>query len=196
MPSRRPSFFLPILLFTAVLVLSGCAPYPPSTAPETAQPAQVEVTEPAVEAGPNLGAYQNDGLGFRLNMPEGFEASQPTPEEVLLLGPGEGHPGETRAAVFIFAEAANERTAEQVVEALIADTGPGFNITTSPTGIAGETALVVDGLPGQDANRQLFIVHAGVLYKMMFVPNSPQAPAYPEMEAAYAALTGTFAFTK
>jgi hypothetical protein len=141
-------------------------------------------------------AYQNDGMGFSLYLPEGYEASTPDPSEVFIQAPGEGHPGETRAAAFIFVEAANGRSAEQVVEAVKTELGSGFNLSTSAMNLDGEEALVVRGLPGQDTNRQVFVVHDDVLYKLMFVPDSPRAPAYLQMEDAYAMVTNTFHFTK
>ena len=52
-------------------------------------------------------------------------------------------------------------------------------------------------LPGQDFNRQLFMVHDDLLYHMMFVPDDPQAGAsYRQMEDAYAMIVNTFHFTK
>jgi len=72
--------------------------------------------------------------------------------------------------VFIQVEAASGRTAEQVAEAKISAAGQGFNITRQSFTVDGETAYQVDGLPGQDANRQVFIVHHERLYTLTFAP--------------------------
>ena len=62
--------------------------------------------------------------------------------------------------------------------------------------IDGEQAFVVTGLPGQDSNRQLFMVHNDLLYHMMFVPDNPQVDGYRQMEDVYAMIVNTFYFTK
>jgi hypothetical protein len=62
--------------------------------------------------------------------------------------------------------------------------------------IDGEPAYSINQLPGQDFNRQVFIVHNDVLYTLMFVPDSPQAPAYAQMEEVYAMIVSTLRFTQ
>lgn len=63
--------------------------------------------------------------------------------------------------------------------------------------IDGEKALVVKGLPGQDPNLQLFMVHNDLLYHMIFAPDDPQSVvAYRQMEDVYAMIVNTFHFAK
>jgi hypothetical protein len=146
--------------------------------------------------------YQNDALGFRVYLPKDSVVSTPTADEVMILAPGQGHPGQDRAAAFIFIEPANQRTVEQVVDAVKAETGPGFNITVTAMTIEDSQALVVSGLPGQDVNRQLFMVHGGQVYHMMFVPDIPNAQesniqeAYSKMEDIYAMVVNTWHFVR
>jgi len=140
--------------------------------------------------------YQNDLHGYSLYLPKGYQVIEANADEVVLLAPGEGDAGE-RGAAFIFVEPANSRTTEQVVEAVKAQQGPGFNISISPAmDIEGLQPLVVEGLPGQDVNRQLFVVRGDQLYHMTFVPDSPKAAGYPQMLDIYAMVTNTFHFTK
>ena len=139
--------------------------------------------------------YRNEALGFSLLVPPGFQAQQaPNAAQVMILAPGVGHPGEERAAAFITVEAANGRSAEQVAADEIAALGPGFNVTTGPAlDIDGAPALAVSGLPGQDANRQVFLVHNDRLYRLLFVPDTPQAgEAYQQMLLLYAITINTF----
>jgi hypothetical protein len=141
--------------------------------------------------------YQNEAYGYSLFLPKDIQVSQPDATEDLILAPGQGHPGQDRAAAFIFVEPADGRTAEQVVEALKAELGPGFNISTTAMGIDGVQALVVSGLPGQDSNRQLFMVHNDLLYHFTFVPDDPQlGDVYRQMEDIYAQVVNTFHFTR
>jgi hypothetical protein len=141
--------------------------------------------------------YQNDLHGYSLYLPKGYQVIEANADEVMLLAPGEGHPGTSRAAAFIFVEPANSRTTQQVVEAVKAEEGSGFNISIDPAmDIEGSQALVVKGRPGQDPNRQLFTVRGDKLYHITFVPDSPQAAGYPQMLDIYAMVINTFHFTK
>jgi len=139
--------------------------------------------------------YNNDRLGFGLYLPKGYQVSEPTENYVAIIGPQvPGHPG----GAYLFVELANGRTAEQVVEAVKAEQGPGFNIYIGTVmDIDGTQALVVNGLPGQDPNLQLFMVHNDLLYHIMFMPDDLQAgEAYRQMQNIYTTLVNTFHFTK
>lgn len=140
--------------------------------------------------------YQNDANGYSLFLPKDDEILEANATEVLLLAPGQGHPGETRAAAFIQVEPTNDRSVEQIVDAVKAEYPSGFNISIDPPMIIDDTkALVVNGLPGQDFNRQLFMVQNDVLYHMIFVPDNAQlGDAYQQMEDIYAMVVNTFHF--
>ena len=145
--------------------------------------------------------YQNDALGFSLYLPKDYELPDPNASTVFFLGPGVGHPDENRAAAFISVEPANGRTAEQVATQLAektkAEMGDGYTgAVITIMDIDGEPAYSVSGLPGQDINRQLFMVHNDLLYTLMFVPDSSQAAAYSQMEDVYAMIVNTFHFTQ
>ena len=70
-------------------------------------------------------------------------------------------------------EDAAGRTASQVADASIASVGPGFNINRFDMNISGERAVVVDGLPGQDSVRYVYINHNNRLYVLAFTPWMP-----------------------
>jgi hypothetical protein len=145
--------------------------------------------------------YKNDALGFSLYLPKNYEFPEPNASEVVFMGPGSGHPTENRVGVFITAEPANGRTAEQIATQLAAQTkaemGAGYSGgAVTAMSIDGEAAFSVSELPGQDINRQLFMVHDDRLYHMMFVPDSPRAAAYQQMEDAYAMIVNTWHFTR
>lgn len=133
-------------------------------------------------------AYTNAAHGYRLFIPKGFEVQQPTATQVVIIAPGEGH----NERGFISVEPANGRTAEEAANAV----ANAVKVeTTSVMGIEGQQAVILDRLPGQAPNRQVFIVNDGVLYKMMFVPRDELAGnAYIQMEALYATVMNTFHF--
>lgn len=145
--------------------------------------------------------YQNDALGFSLYLPKDYELPDPDASTGMFLAPGVGHPDENRAAAFFSVEPANGRTAEQVATQLAeytkAEMGEGYTgAAITVLDIDGEPAYFVSGLPGQDINRQLFMVHNDLLYTLMFVPDSPHAAAYSQMEDVYAMIVNTFHFTQ
>lgn len=146
--------------------------------------------------------FTDEANGYSVYVPKDYDVSQPNANEVVILAPGQGHPSEERAAAFILMEPANGRTADQVVEETKAELGPGFNIPPSTVwGIQGApgrgtAAYVVDGLPGQDSNRQVFMVYDDLLYRIMFVPDNPTAPAYTQMEDLFGMVINTWHFLR
>jgi hypothetical protein len=92
------------------------------------------------------------------------------------------------AWVSIETEAAAGRTAAQVADAQISSAGSGFNITRTEASVDGEPAVVVDGLPGPDSWRKVFIVHNQRLYTLTFLPWQPAvegAGQQPPLEGLY-----------
>jgi hypothetical protein len=141
-------------------------------------------------------SYKNDADGFSLYLPKDYQVTEPAANYVAIVAPqgNGGHPG----GAYLFVEPANGQTAEQAVEAVKTELGPGFNVSVGTVmDIEGTQALIVIGLPGQDPNRQLFMVHDDVLYHIIFAPDDPQAgEAYHQMEDVYAMIVNTFHFTK
>lgn len=144
--------------------------------------------------------YKNEIHGFSLYLPKEYEVFTPNDNYVSIVAPqgNGGHPG----GAFIFIEPANGRSAEQAADQALetakAQLGAGSTLSTSTVmGIDGVPAFVINGMPGQDSNRQLFMVHDDLLYRIMFSPDDPQVgDAYRQMEDAYAMIVNTFHFTK
>jgi hypothetical protein len=140
--------------------------------------------------------YNNVANGYSLYLPLGYEiTTQPDNAEVF-VAPGEGP---TRGMAYIKIEPAYGRTVEQVFEDVKAGLGGDFNLSSTTLWIDYNQALVVTGLPGQDPNRQIFIVHNDTVYHMTFMPDDPQAGegyqrAYQQMEDLYAMIVNTFDF--
>lgn len=62
-----------------------------------------------------------------------------------------------------------DQTLAQVADQVAADFA-GFELARRDVEIDGEPAVVLDGVPGQDLNRRLLVVHAGRLYDLTFIP--------------------------
>jgi hypothetical protein len=115
----------------------------------------------------------NTAQGYCLLYPTKYSTEAPG---YIVINPV-STPGDTLgdAWVSIDMEPAMGRTAEQVADEQIAAAGQGFNITRTKTRVAGEPAVVVDGLPGPDPWRKVFIVHDDRLYTLTFLPWQPGA---------------------
>ncbi len=146
-----------------------------------------------------IAPYKNDAFGFSLYLPKDYQVNQPNAVEIQIIAPQvSGVPG----MAFIFVEPANGRSAEQVAQSALDDAktvlGEGSTISIDQTlNIEGEPAFVLNHLPGQDINRQLFMVHNDLLYHMLFAPFDLQSGnAYLQAADAYAMIVNTFHFTK
>jgi hypothetical protein len=61
--------------------------------------------------------------------------------------------------------------------------------------VGGELGVVVDNVPGQDVNRQLFVVHNGRLYTFLFAPADDERPEMlAQMEDLYETVVDSFTF--
>lgn len=141
-----------------------------------------------------IAAFANAAHGYCLIYPESYVVEQPNPNEtVLVVGSLMNH---TDPRVSITVEAANGRSVDQVVDGLLAtfDTAA-FEIERSDTAIGGEEAIMLDHMPGQDVNRQLFVVHEDVLYHMMFTPfDASLGETFAQAEELFGMVTGSFVF--
>lgn len=141
-----------------------------------------------------VAAFANATPGYCLIYPESYVVEQPNPNEtVLVIDSLMNH---TDPRVSITVETANGRTAAQVVDGLLAtfDTAV-FEIERSETVIGSQAAIMLDNMPGQDINRQLFVVHDDILYHMMFTPfDASLGEPYAQAEELFGMVTGSFIF--
>lgn len=137
-----------------------------------------------------IAAFASATHGYCLIYPESYVVEQPNPYETVLVI--ESLMNHTDPRVSITVEAANGRTAAQVVDGLLAtlDTAV-FDIERSETVIGGEEAIMLDNVPGQDINRQLFVVHEDILYHMMFTPFDASST---QAENLFGMVTGSLVF--
>jgi hypothetical protein len=98
--------------------------------------------------------------------------------------------------VSLTVEDAAGRTLEQVADQVVTDyTIPGVESERTTITLAGEAAVVLDHLPGQDFNRRVLLIHEGRLYHFFFTPVDPaMADVFQKMEAFYETIIGSFRF--
>jgi hypothetical protein len=97
--------------------------------------------------------------------------------------------------VSIFAEELGSRSLEQYMDEFLAGF-EGFEIERTDLVVSGEEAVLLDGIPGQDFYRQVFISHHGLIYRLSFAPYDPTlTDTFPQAEQLYALVMDSFQFT-
>lgn len=93
-------------------------------------------------------------------------------------------------------EPANGRTLEEITAQRIADFA--FPDTQAETiTLGGQTATMLDNLPGQDVNRRVVAVHDGLVYDLVISRISPDyGPVGEEAEALHELITSSLQFTE
>jgi len=187
-----------ILLF---IIISACSQITETSLPtEILQPTKASsFTEVPANSTPT-GACPAETADLKLfiNTNDGYCLLYPTedttiPPFLIVINPT-GMPGDKPgdAWVQISVEAASGRTVVQVADEKITEAGDGFNITRSEILIDGRQAVVVDGLPGPDPCRKVFIVGNDHLYTLFFLPWIPNADGFSQLEKLYSSIIDSF----
>jgi hypothetical protein len=139
---------------------------------------------------------KNEAHGYCLLHPAAFESQQPNPDETVLFT---GSPQNVEGGrAYIEVSDAGGQPASEVAGGIVREVAanlPGWGVRRSMLELGGETAIVLDNMPGQDISRQVVAVHGGRLYRLTFVPADPaQATAYAEMEKLYKTVVDSFRF--
>jgi hypothetical protein len=135
--------------------------------------------------------FTSDRLGICFSYPEGY-TQIPYNDAVEIVAPGP-IPGSDEIGLFwLEVSDSQNRSAEDVADqelSYVAGLNPGRWTVT----LGGEQALVMDGMPGQNLVRRLYIVHQQSLYILTFSPtHSENKAAGEQMEALYAAITNSW----
>lgn len=196
-----------ILLFCA-LVLSACGPaglpsasianstpavtQEPVNESSTATPAENPAQPPVATQAQQ--EYTNLDFGFSLSYPAGYEVQSSFYHTIVFLAP-QGTPGH-RERAFLTVQRTFDRDAGWYADWMKEDNANlGTEISSAVIDIDGQQAIILGHLPGQDLNRQVFIVVRGNLYHLTFMPDDPQAgESYLQMESLYTAITNSLHF--
>ena len=142
---------------------------------------------PIAQTGDAL-AYRNDENRYCLLYPQSFVVMPP---RFIVFNPTNS-PGDVLgdAVVDIQVEPANERTADRAASDAISVVGEGFNIRMEQVVLDDTSAFVIDGIPGQDPMRNVYVVSHDRLYTITFMPWGNN----PELETAYELIMKTLHF--
>jgi hypothetical protein len=181
--------WLILTLLLTLLAQTACAPAATPTVP-------IPSTDTCPTETAELKLLTNAEDGYCLLYPAAYSTEIP---HLIIINPiipmAGDMPGD--AWVSINVEPTAGRTAAQVADAQITEAGTGFNITQSNVTVDGEQAVVVDGLPGQDSSRTVFIVSHERLYTLTFlpwVPNTDVAGQPTPLEELYTTIINTLHF--
>jgi len=204
-------FFKPNTLFSFVfavflcLVLAACSPtsplqatlqatVQPTTLPSTAAPTDTPTSAPAPLSTATMQTYTSPDFGYSLSYPDGYDLQQNYQHEIILMTQSTTTGHRERASLQV--EMAGGHTADWFathVQEENASLNP--NMTASTIEIDGQPAYVLDQVPGQDLNRQVFVINKDILYHLTFMPAHPdEGEAYQQMETLYAAVLETLRF--
>lgn len=139
-------------------------------------------------------AYKNEADGYCLLYPADYTVVQPNEDEtVILVGDVMNHM-DPRFSITV-TDAAG-RSTQEVADALTADYAPaGFDVNISTQTVAGEEAVILDNLPGQDINRRVVMVHNGRIYSFFITPLGEDLGERAEhTEALYQTVMESFSF--
>lgn len=141
---------------------------------------------------------KNEAHGYCLLYPAGYKAERPNPDETVFFSVSPQNVDAGRATIQVRdagGQAAPEIAGGVVRE--IAASLPGWGVTQSTLRLGGETAIVLDNVPGQDISRQVVAVHGGRLYLLTFAPADPaESGATREMEKLYQTVVDSLRFAR
>ncbi len=186
-----------LTLIGAVIVLSACAKEPPhssTTAADVFTPTP-QVTESAtvIPSAEPLWSYSSEELGLCFSYPPGYMRLAKS-DTVEIVAPDISGT-DTKAIFWLEISDAYDRTAEVIADQDLS-TAAGVDVGRSTLTLGGEQAVVLDGMPGQDLQRRVYVVHQQTLYMLGFMPTrSGNQAATDQVEALFAAVTNSWAWS-
>jgi hypothetical protein len=136
---------------------------------------------------------RNEEYGYCFLFPERYERLDPLPHEVCLVtvGPSMACHG---ANLIIEVHDASGRTVAQIVDQKIGEHPQPELIQRIGLTVGGEDAVLVDGLSAVTASRNIFIVHEGRLYDLLFIPWDESGDGFADLETLYSMVIDSFTF--
>jgi hypothetical protein len=171
-----------LALMAITLFLAGCAQLG----------AAGNESEVCPEPAPETALFKSDEFGYCLLYPGSHVVEQLDGGNTeFVVGSVMNH---TDPRVSIVVEDLAGRTIEQVIDEFLAEY-EGFEIEQSNVTLGGEEAVLLDGIPGQDYYRKLFVAHEDSLYQISIFPYDPNlTDTLPQAQNLYTVLINSFRF--
>jgi len=137
--------------------------------------------------------FTSDRLGICFSYPQGH-TQIPYNDAVEIVAPD--LPGsDMRGLFWLEVSDSYNRTAEEIADQEMTYAA-GLNVGRRTVMLDGEQAVVLDGMPGQELQRRMYVVHQQTLYVLAFMPTrSENKAAGNQMEALYAAVTNSWSWS-
>ena len=186
---RKTIFSLFMLIGIVLSASCSFAQISPTPQANTPDPVALPPTENAAGTCPAQ-LVVNAPLDYCFLYPQG-STLQINGNGVEIIGPHAGQGGLVAGVVWIDVVDAPGRTAQEIADEEVKAVG--VNPPRSTVRLGGEEALVLEGMPGQDPIRKVYIVHNGVLYTLNFTPIlSENGAANAQMETLYATVISSW----
>jgi hypothetical protein len=188
-----------LLLFVAV-ALAACSSspsVPTIQVVDTPQQTPAPAIEPTREqsSGPSFPteSFSSDRLGLCFSYPQGYQQI-PSGDSIEIALPY--LPSSDANALFWLEISDAYGRSTETIAAQEMTLVAGADIARSTIMLGGEPAVVLDGMPGQDLQRRVYVVRQPTLYVLAFMPTrSENLAASEQMETLYATVTGSWAWS-
>jgi hypothetical protein len=186
------------LVVIGVIVLSACAQEASQSNTAIANgftptPQVLESTPVSTSVNDTAQFFSSDELGLCFSYPQGY-TQLPDNDTVEIIAPP--LPGSELSGLFWLERSDTyDRTAEVIADQDMTAAGIP-SIGRSFITLDGEPAVVLDGMPGQDFQRRVYVVHDQTLYVLAFMPTRSENKAVSDqLEALYEAVTNSWAWS-
>jgi hypothetical protein len=196
-----------VLTITILSAASSCGTVPSSTPNvDIAEPHQTVVadvftpTPQVLESTPaqtngtaTMELFSSDRLSLCFSYPQGY-TQIPYNDTVEIIAP-ELPGSDLRGLFWLEISDSYNRSAEKIADQEMTY-AEGVDVGRWIVTLDGEQAVVLDGMPGQDLQRRVYVVHQQTLYVLAFMPTrSENKAASDQMEALYAAVTNSWSWS-
>jgi hypothetical protein len=169
---------------------------PPQTAVTdvfTPAPQVLESTPAQTSANDTAELFSSDRLGLCFSYPQGY-AQLPYNDTVEIAAPD--LPGsDVKGLFWLEISDSYNRTAEEIADEDMTYAA-GVDVGRWTVTLGGEQAVVLDGMPGQELQRRVYVVRGQTLYVLAFWPaRSENKAASEQMEALYDAVSSSWAWS-
>ena len=197
-------FICSTLLVMVAVLLSACAKETSQSNTAIADaftptPQMLESTPVQTSVNDTAELFSSDRLGLCFSYPQGY-AQIPNSDTVQIAAPDLAGT-DTKGLFWLEISDSYNRTAEVIADqdmtyAVTQQGVPLENLGRWTVPLGGEPAVVLDGMPGQDLQRRVYVVHQQTLYVLAFMPTrSENKAASDQMEALYTAVTSSWAWS-
>lgn len=175
---------------------------PPQTAVTdvfTPTPQVLESTPAQTSVNDTAELFSSDRLGLCFSYPMGY--TQNSYDDTVEIAAPDLPGTDTKGRFWLEMSDSYNRTAEKIADEdmtyAVAQQGvPLENLGRWTVTLGGEQAVVLDGMPGQELQRRVYVVRQQTLYVLAFWPaRSENKAASDQMEALYTAVTSSWAWS-